>query len=310
MERYTEGFCQASDGTSIYYTIAGPDRPTAPDLVLCDGIGCDGFVWKYVVPAFADRHRVIRWHYRGHGRSATPRDLDRMAIEDLVGDLGAVLDAAGSERAILAGHSVGVQVVLEAHRRMPGRVAALVLVCGSYGRPLDTFHGTAALKEGLPYINRILEGFPGAVVGLWRALLPSRMAWLLAFLAGEVNRSLIRWEDMQPYFDHLGKMDPEVFVRLLSHAAAHSTRDHLGHVDVPTLVVGAELDTFTPMWLSEEMADLIPDAELLVIPKGSHAAPIEQPELLNLRLEKFFRDRLGCYAEGSSSEASSPGASA
>ncbi len=299
MQRYTEGWCESSDGTEIFYSLAGPgEDPREPDIVLCDGVGCDGFVWKYLVPTLAARHRVIRYHYRGHGYSKTPLHMDRFRIEDLVDDLYSVLDHIGAiEPVILAGHSVGVQVILEAHRHRPERIGALVPTCGSYGRPLDTFHDGEFLKKMFPILYQLFTGFPEAMMRLWRALLPSSFAYWTALLAGEVNRSLIRLEDLQPYFEHLSRMDAQVFANALHYASTHSARDHLPRIDVPTLVIAAENDTFTPAWLSHEMADHIPNAELLMVPKGSHAAPIEQPDLILLRLEKFLAERLGCYLQ-------------
>lgn len=73
--------------------------------------------------------------------------------------------------------------------------------------------------------------------------------------------------------------------------ALHSAEDVLEKVKVPTLVIAGERDIFTPLWLSEEMADRIPGAQLLIIPQGSHAALVEQPQLLCLAVEKFLRER-------------------
>jgi pimeloyl-ACP methyl ester carboxylesterase len=300
MQHYTEGWCRSADGTSIFYSMAGPGVASKePDVILADGLGCDGFVWKYLAPELARRHRVIRFHYRGHGRSGLPVELGNLGIEDMVADLAAVMDHCEvNAPAVLGGHSMGVQVILEAHRRMPERVAALMPMCGSYGHPLDTFHDGQHFKKAFPYVYRLFTGFPEAVMRLWRTLLPSRLAYWTALVAGEVNRSLIRIEDMQPYFDHLGRMDAEVFVRVLLHASEHSARGHLSSIGVPTLVVGGEEDTFTPAWLSHEMAEHVPDADLLVVPRGSHVAPLEQPELLSLRVEKFLKERVGCYRRG------------
>src|SRR5438309_10609999 len=108
-----EGYAQGRDGTRIHWSVTGQG---APALVCCDGIGCDGFAWKYVVRDFAPRHRIVRWHYRGHGRSAVPRDLARVSFDDICGDLDAVIDAAGLKKAVILGHSMGVQVALEYHR--------------------------------------------------------------------------------------------------------------------------------------------------------------------------------------------------
>ncbi len=98
----------------------------------------------------------------------------------------------------------------------------------------------------------------------------------------------MRREDFAPYFAHLSSMDPRLFLGMLKHASEHSTFDHLPEVDVPALIVAGTHDTFTPYWLSEEMHDRIPGAEMLTVPGGTHIAPLEQPELLTLRLEKWL----------------------
>src|SRR2546427_4186421 len=159
------GLAEAAAGARIYGTAVGSG---APALVCWDGIGCDGFAWKYVVRDFAPRHRVIRWHYRGHGRSGIPEDSRRVGFDDISSDLQAVLDASGTSQAVLLGHSMGVQVALEHHRRRPEQVLALVLMCGSHGLPLDTFHDSKALKILLPSMIAAGEKYPQAMDLIWR----------------------------------------------------------------------------------------------------------------------------------------------
>jgi pimeloyl-ACP methyl ester carboxylesterase len=88
-------------------------------------------------------------------------------------------------------------------------------------------------------------------------------------------------------------MDPDVFLRMLQRAGQHDAREFLQDMGVPTLVVAAERDTFTPMTLAEEMAAAIPNAELEVIEEASHAAPVEQPDRIAERIEDFLSSRLG-----------------
>src|SRR5258708_3334901 len=144
------GFTEGADGTRIHYSVVGIASEARPTLVCCDGIGCDGFAWKYLVRDFADTHRVVRWHYRGHGRSGIPEDRSHVGFDDISGDLLAVLRATGTREVVLLGHSMGVQVALEYHRRHPELVQALVLICGSPGLPLDTFPHSKALKTLRP----------------------------------------------------------------------------------------------------------------------------------------------------------------
>ncbi len=282
-------FATARDGTRLFWR---EDGAGAPPVVLSDGVGCAGFVWAHLFPALATRGRAIHWNYRGHGRSERPRDPDRMSLLDCVDDLFRVLDAAGVDRAVLAGHSMGVQVSLEAHRRDPARVAALVLVCGSYARPLDTFHDADLLARAFPLARRLVDRFPGAARFAFERLVPTELLYQYGRYV-EVNRRLVRRQDLRRYLDDLSRIDPVLFVKLLASASVHDASDHLDRVDVPTLVVAGERDTFTPMWLSVQMHARIPGSELLVLPGGSHVAPLERPRLLAERLGRFLDDRLG-----------------
>src|SRR5437868_11299376 len=153
------GFAEAPDGTRIHWSVTGQG---APALVCCDGIGCDGFAWKYIVRDFAPTHRIVRWHYRGHGRSGVPADRSRVTFEDICDDLSAVLAATQTQEAVLLGHSMGVQVALEHHKRFPQQVLGLVLICGSHGLPLDTFHDSRMLKNVFPSLLNAADKWPQA----------------------------------------------------------------------------------------------------------------------------------------------------
>ena len=283
---FRHDFLGRPDGARIYFQVQGFPG-TKPGIILCDGLGCDGFAWKYLLPSLLETHRVVRWHYRGHGESGIPTDHERIGMDQNCEDLEAVLDAAGMPSAVVFGHSMGVQVALELHRRRPERVLALALVCGSYGRPLDTFHDTAIFKNALPYLRGFVDKYPLAIKRLNRVAMSTELAMDLA-LSIELNRELMKRGDLIPYFDHMARMDPAVFLRTLASLADHSALDHLPEVNVPTLVIGGEQDRFTPAWLSRRMAQLIPHSELLMIPGGSHTAPLEAPERVWKHVASFL----------------------
>ncbi len=289
MQYDREGFVEAGDGTRLFFEESGEG---APPFILTDGIGCDGFAWRYLAPLFARRHRVVHWHFRGHGRSGPPIDRDRLSIEDLARDLGTICDQLDLERPVIAAHSMGVQVALEYYRHNPERVAALILMCGTFGRITSTFHGTDLLDQVLPGLVRGTQMFPGVARAVWGRV-PAAMAFRVACAGRELDRERIQEEDFQRYWDHAALMDPDVFLRMLQHAGRHDARDFLSHVEVPTLVIAAERDTFTPVALAKEMAAAIPNAELELIEEASHAAPVEQPDRIAERAEDFLSSRLG-----------------
>jgi pimeloyl-ACP methyl ester carboxylesterase len=266
---------RVADGTRLAYRLEGPED--APAAVLCDGISCDGFVWRYLRPWLRERFRILHVHYRGHGRSGFPRDLDHLTIPHLANDVAEVMDRTAHGPAVLLGHSMGVQVVLETAFRHPERVRAGVLLCGSAGRVLDTFQSTDLGMRLLPAIRSLMKARPNEVGRFLRAVLPTELSFQVA-IRTEINADLVRREDFMPYLDHCGTMPPDVFVTLLEDAAERTADPFLGRLDLPMLVVAGDRDGFTPAWVTRTMARALPRAELRLLRGGTHTAPIELAE--------------------------------
>jgi len=111
----------SKDGTPISYEIHGTGEPT---LVFVHGWSCDGRYWRLQVPHFSKTHRVILLDLAGHGHSGMGRTHYRMSA--FGEDVRAVTEAAGGQKAILIGHSMGGSVIAEAARLMPHRVLGLI----------------------------------------------------------------------------------------------------------------------------------------------------------------------------------------
>jgi pimeloyl-ACP methyl ester carboxylesterase len=279
-----EGFVTTEDGLRIWYGLTGLE--TGPTLILCDGLACDGFIWPHLIDHFAGQFRILRWHYRGHGRSEAPDDDDALRMQVLVSDLAAILDHLGIESAVLAGHSMGVQIILEFFAAHSRAVRALALVCGSYGYPLSTFGGSDRAAV-LPRVRALVERAPRLAGALWANLVPTGLSFRIAQRT-EIHPERVSKVEFLPYLEHASRMDLRVFLGTLTHAAEHTAEAVLETIDVPTLIVAGEHDGFTPAEISREMAGRIRDAELFTLPGGTHTAPIEFPTALNTRLHRFF----------------------
>lgn len=279
------GYAVSEDGTPVFYESWGARDAELP-VLLCDGIGCDGYVWRYLRDDLADR-AGLHLHYRGHGRTPAPRDASRITVEDLADDVACVLDDALVERAVLVGHSMGVQVALEAYRRHAARVAGLVLVCGAPSHPLRTFRGAAQLEHLLPTIQKWIQRVPGVVNRATRWLLPTRLSYEIAARL-EIRRELVEPADFMPYLEGMARIDARLFVAMLAAAGHHSADELLPAIAVPTLVIAGGRDGFTPPERSREMAEAIPGAELLELPHASHTAPIEQPRMVGDAIRSFL----------------------
>ncbi len=298
MSDVTSGFARTDDGVDLYWRQLGD---TGPVLACCNGIGVSTFFWKYIALHFRGRCRVVLWDYRGHGLSSLPAHgkVD-LTMERNARDLFTVLDALGlQEPAVLLGHSMGCQVVLEAHHQQPDRVLALVPMFGTYGHAMDTFLDFPFSRQALHLIRRMSSSWGR---NHFRWLLPlyaSPLAFAFSKATGMVDRYDAARVDMDHYLDHLQRMDPKVFLEMLLRMDDHDLEGWLPQIAVPTLVFGGEADLFTPLRCSQRMAELIPNAELMVLPEGSHAAIVEHPETITRRLDRFFHERLSDPAFGS-----------
>ncbi len=282
------------DGATIRYSVLGPDD--APVVVFCAGFLCPDTYWKYLVPALENDFRVIVWNYRGIGVSELPRppgfhavniEPDELSVEVNARDLRAILDEEKVERAALVGHSMGVQVILEAYERFPERVAALVSLAGPYETPLRTFYHTDLSARLARYALPLLHLLPRTSLVAWRAIVHNR----LAFPAGRLVRAIgpnCKPGDMTGYFDHVSLIDPLIIAKMIRGMHAHSAEDLLTKIDVPVLIVHGTADPFTPLGVAKEMADRIPDAKLVVFEGGSHTLPIEYPDEIAAEVVPFL----------------------
>lgn len=274
-------------------TRTGGHTPGEVHALLSDGILCDGFIWKYLWEELASMVPLVHWHYRGHGRSAPPANPARIDIAAHADDLGAVRRHVGDPPCVLLGHSMGCQVALEAYRSRPEKIRALVLLCGSFGNVTSTFHGVPVLELILPKLLDLADKSPHLVRALWSRL-PPQLALKIALKAGEIDPERVHPEDVLPYLSHMTDVDFPMFLRMLHAAGEHTAGDLLGRIDVPVLVIAGERDTFTPPFLATAMTEAMPHGELLMVPRGSHVAPIEQPGLINDRIKRFLKERVLC----------------
>lgn len=294
LKRYSMQFISSFDGTRIYYeSFGGNGENEELTFVPCNGLGVSTFFWKHLTHFFSTKSRVILWDYRSHGHSGPAPDLFDLTMTNNANDLKAVLDHAKVDKAVLLGHSMGVQTIFEFYRLYPERVAALIPVLGSYGSPINTFLNTDKFALFFPFLHFLSFTFPGLINKITKSVIGSPIAYPGAKLTGLVNWQHCKKEELQPYLDHIKSLDLRVFFGMAKRMNEHNVKDLLPKIKVPTLIIAGEDDIFTPWQISDEMHRLIPDSEILTIPHGSHAAIVEQPELINLRIEKFVRERLG-----------------
>lgn len=261
-------FTLTSDGTRIHYEVAG--RPDGEPLLLIQGLGVDMKGWAAQRYALGRRYRLVLVDNRGAGQSDKPRgayDLEAMAADAI-----AVLDAEHIERAHIMGASMGGVLAQIIAVRRPERVRSLVLAC------------TACRHH--EWRVELLDG--------WADLAESRG---MRALTGEAVRWLVGPRHHARFRLSFGLLGPLV-LNIPAHAFAAQARailrtsdelrDQLRYVTAPTFVIVGSQDILTPVCDAEELADLIPGADLSVIHGSAHGLMIEAANAFNDRVLAFL----------------------
>ncbi|RME02719.1 MAG: alpha/beta hydrolase [Deltaproteobacteria bacterium] len=275
------------DGTEIAYQLTGEGPRT---IVLANGLGGTYAAWSLFVEAFRDRYRILSWDYRGLYDSACPKDRKTLQIPFHCEDLRLIMDAEGIDRAILAGWSMGVQVILEFCGRHPERVAALIPINGAFGRPFETVPYVPFPGRLLPLLLRLMRRSVGVLQPSVRWISKNpRLVYEVIRRVGLIKPHTPReiFEDLAHAFMNL---DLDVYCEIMERLGEHDASWALDKITVPTLIVASGHDIMTPPMVAHKMMLKIPHAEYLHIPMGTHYAPLEFAEFLNLRIEKFLRD--------------------
>jgi len=271
------------DGAPLAGYIAGS---TGPTLVLANGLGGPMSAFRHQVSHFERRFRVVTWDYRGlyGSRGATPPS--RVDIAAQADDLEDLLDAAGVESAVVVGWSMGVQVALELALRAPNRVSELVLINGAHGRPMANLRVPTA-SRWLPYLLERARPHHALASRIVARATHFRLGAELARGLGLVSPRLGSDEilDLAREFQAL---DFDVYLRTLAALEKHDPSPGLDRLAVRTLVIAGGRDPLFSPRVGRALSERLRHSELYVVPKATHYAPLEFPELVNARIDAFL----------------------
>jgi 3-oxoadipate enol-lactonase len=276
MMRMERGFLEFDGGT-----LAWESSGDGPGVVFLHPGLWDSRVWDEQFGVFSRTYRVLRYDFRGYGRSSRPEPGKPYSH---VSDLAAVMDAGDFERAALIGNSMGGRVAVDFALTHPARVSALVLASPA----LSGFEGTpeeeAAWEAAFADAERRIE--EAATAGDLERAEDLRLRWLWAPLgtddpAGARIRRIA--------FDNLHEltMDESGETAIDPPAAAR-----LDEIEAPTLVLPADHD---PPWherICEVLAAGIRGARLVRIPETDHVIPLRRTQEFNLEVLGFLGEVL------------------
>lgn len=304
---------------SAEITLSVHEAGQGPTVVLCHGFPELAYSWRHQMRALVQAgFHVIAPDQRGYGASDAPASIEDYGLEHLTGDLAALLDAFGIERAVFAGHDWGGFVTWAMPAMFPERVAGLIGV----NTPYVPFPTTGLLRKAFTEDERLYilwfqqPGVAEAVLDRNPRLVFEKLMCRAAPPRGDMVQAGRAGGDANP-FRRLDTMKPagpallsEVEIDVYAHGYARNgfrgpinwyrnvDRNRARFPDVgtrplslPSLMITAEWDAALPPSMAKHMPSLLSDLEIHMIPGCGHWTQLDKPEELNHLLVDWLTRR-------------------
>lgn len=242
-------------GGKLYFETSG----SGPPLLLVPGLAGSARFWRLQAPALAERFTVIVHDHRGVDRSS--RDDIAYSIEQMAGDVLALMDHLGVERAALIGQSTGGAIGQHLAAVHPQRISRLVL-SSTWTHADPYFRRQFELRRDLLLAGRLdLYTRAGSLL-----LYPPE--WLVRHEA-EIAQAEAR---------AIADASPAILLSRVEALLRFDGRALAPRIGCPTQVIAALDDRVTPAYFAGALARAIPAARLVLLESGGHFLPLLEAE--------------------------------
>jgi len=253
----------------LYYEVRGEGEP----LVLIMGLGASTLGWDMQVPTFSREFQVVAFDNRGSGRSDKPPAPYTICL--FADDTAGLMDALGIASAHVYGQSMGGLIAQELALSHSQRVRTLVLGSTSCGGQ----QAVPALPEHVTLMASLNTLSPEEAAEKGLPLMYSDE--FIARKRRELIARALAEAELRPPLD--------AFARQVQAAVSHNTYDRLPQIRCSTLIISGSDDKIVPTENSRILAERIPNAEFVVLPKAGHGYLVECAEESNAIVLDFLR---------------------
>ena len=255
-----ENQVRSFDGVKISYDVQGTGQPV---LVFVHGWSCGKEYWKGQVAHFAKKHKVVTIDLAGHGQSGLSRK--DYTVESFGKDVASVVKKLNLDQAILIGHSMGGDVIVEAAGQMPDRIICLV--------GADTFHDIEKGYQGAELEKiaiRLEADFVKEVQGFVRQMFPPTAdPVLVEWVAGKMSSA-----------------DPQVGINAFRNLGNYDLKSAAEKLEIPICSISADLWP-TNLDANKKYAKTF---KLKLMPGIGHFVMLEDSEKFNKLLEEIIEE--------------------
>lgn len=258
-------FCTAADGVRLAYAVSGRGPAVVKAGHWLTNIDHDWTspVWRHWLEYLTSRATLVRYDERGCGLS--DRQYPALSLDTWVGDLDAVVAAAGVERCTLLGLCQGGPIAIAYAARHPERVERLVLY-GTYARGKNHRNPSSDARAQAQALIALTRSGWGQANPAYRRLFTT------LFIPGGSDKQVAWFDELQQQScsgEHAARAREVKFDIDVTAAAAS--------IDVPTLVLHARDDALVPFEEGRNLAALMPGAQFIALESANHILLEDEP---------------------------------
>lgn len=254
------------NGIKLNYAVTGTGDP----VVFIHGLGSSLEDWAPQIEAFSADYTCIALDVRGHGHSAKPPGP--YSVKQFAQDTAGLISHLGYTSAHIVGVSMGGIIAFQMAVDIPAMVRSMVIINSGPEVP------TRTLQQKMQVWQRLI---------LFRVF---SMRKIGETIGGRLFPEPQQAELLAGFVEKWAQNHKPAYLAATRALAGWSVMDHIGSMQMPTLVLTADMD-YTPVAMKEAYVKLMPNARMEVVENARHAMNFAQPDRVNPLIAQFLEEQ-------------------
>jgi pimeloyl-ACP methyl ester carboxylesterase len=259
----------------MYYECKGK----GPPIVFIHGAFVDSEMWKSQKEYFSKLNAVYTYDIRGHGKTGKTEDK-KYSVKLFTEDLRSFIQAHNIKTPIICGLSLGGMIAQVYAVDYPDELSSLILADTAVSLTLtwlDKFYRYVIGPKWLMLWTLRIIGVKNFIkFSFWMAKITRSKEWL-------GNEEIIEFEKQK-----MLQLPKKEYLKIFG-ALYDFKLQQLEKITVPTLVLNGEYELSSLFKHAEKMKELIPNCEIIVVPKAGHVINMENPDFFNNEISNFLQ---------------------
>ena len=210
-------FFKTSDNEQIFYVknFTEVDH-SKPVLVFNYGLVCSNHHWKFQTEYFDKLgYQILIHDYRGHFQSTGIHNIKKITFPQIAQDIHDLCAFHGIKKAVMLGHSMGVNICLQLAKDFPDLVSGMILISGTFMPVMDVMFDTNMMEFLTPWLVSGLDKYPDVFKKVWTSRGMNPLVKEIIHSTG-FNKAKVSKQFIDIYINRVGQLGPEMFFQLFS----------------------------------------------------------------------------------------------